>query len=154
MPNLEELINIQRLYQNSQNKLRDITKKELTQWLNEGLDQNLIDTVDVFSKIRPYLKSEKTAYVVLLFIDIVSFSKKTNISNPKKLKKYLDEYYKKTIPLIHSYGGVVDKIIGDGIICLFGEPFLEGNLKDLLNKAQDCSHEILKSVSLLIMSLK
>jgi hypothetical protein len=148
MPNLEELINIQRLYQNSQNKLKNIKKKDLTQFINEGLDQNFIDKFDIFSEMIPYLNGEKKSYVVLLFIDICYFSKKTHLNTLTKLRVYLDKYYNEIIPLIHLHGGVVDKIMGDGIICLFGEPFLGGDLKELLNKAESCSHEILKKFSI------
>ena len=45
-----------------------------------------------------------------------------------------------------KHGGEIEKIIGDGIICLFGEPFLRGNKDTFFDKADKCSKEIISEL--------
>jgi class 3 adenylate cyclase len=49
------------------------------------------------------------------------------------------------IPIIYEYGGEIDKIIGDGIICIFGPPFLGNDLKQNIKKANDCAKALIEA---------
>jgi hypothetical protein len=150
MPNLEELINIQRLYPNSDNKLKTIDIDELQEFLNDGFEEGMIkkaftDT-SIAEEMIPFFTQRIPVDVVLMFVDIVSFSKKKYLEDSSLLATYLDSYYDAVIPIIHSYGGVVEKIMGDGIICVFGLPFLKNTMNDLLIKAEECSYNILTTL--------
>jgi hypothetical protein len=92
--------------------------------------------------ILTYLEGQQKANVVLLFIDITDFSKKIETKTNEQVVKYLDEYYDKVISIIYQCGGEVDKIMGDGIICIFGEPFLPKSM-DKINSADKCAKEII-----------
>lgn len=92
-----------------------------------------------------FLNREKTS-VVLLFIDITGFSKKFIYRNSHDLGYYLDNYYKQVIPVIDASGGVIEKIMGDGIICIYGEPFLSDTVADLHKRANRCCRELIKKM--------
>lgn len=80
--------------------------------------------------------------VVLTFIDITGFSKQTKDMSADEIAEVLDVYYSNVIPLIYKYDGVIEKIIGDGIIALFGEPFIQNeNLYHYLRRAETFCRE-------------
>ncbi|MCL6596781.1 MAG: adenylate/guanylate cyclase domain-containing protein [Firmicutes bacterium] len=63
--------------------------------------------------------------VALVFFDIAGFEKITmTMRGSKEIAAFIQEYYDVVIPSIYEEGGVVEKLIGDGIIAMFGEPFL------------------------------
>lgn len=55
-----------------------------------------------------YFESKPTEDVALLFIDIVSFSKLTETKGNEFITRYLDDYYKKAIPIVYENGGQVE----------------------------------------------
>ncbi len=47
------------------------------------------------------------------------------------------------ISTIYKHGGEIEKIIGDGIICIFGQPFLTNSKTDLFSKADSCAKDLI-----------
>lgn len=84
--------------------------------------------------------------VALVFIDITGFSIWTKDRSATDIATILDLYYANVIPIVYKYDGVVEKIIGDGIIAIFGEPFIqEENIRSYLRRAERfCREAILK----------
>jgi class 3 adenylate cyclase len=82
--------------------------------------------------------------VALLFIDITSFSKTIAKFNNDQVKTFLDDYYARIIPLIYKHGGEIEKLMGDGIICLFGRPFLDMDNPFYVYRAEECAEEVIK----------
>lgn len=110
------------------------------------------DSVNVQNNLRElgsqyttYFEKGISAKVVLLFIDICNFSTRHRHLSGKSLSSYFDEYYDLIIPIIYKFGGEIDKIIGDGIICVFGEPFLNHDFKKCLELADKCAKQIIRS---------
>ncbi len=58
--------------------------------------------------------------VSLMFIDIVGFSLSAEGHSPKDIFSELKQFFKKLRKTIHDHGGVVDKSLGDGLLCFFG----------------------------------
>lgn len=97
------------------------------------------------------------AEVALLFIDITSFSKKFADRSADQIGSLLDRYYEKVIPIIYMFEGEIEKIIGDGIIAVFGPPFLtaEHNAKPYyIIHAQACSGKIIHDLKGTDMEVK
>lgn len=95
--------------------------------------------------IVKYFERNKKEWVVLLFIDITNFSSRTSKSSPEEITVFLDNYYNELFPIIYKHGGEIEKIMGDGVICIFGKPFLKSNnYIDKYNKAQNCARDIIK----------
>jgi class 3 adenylate cyclase len=95
-------------------------------------------------KYVTFFKSRKKVNAVLLFIDVTSFSLKFKSKTPEEVVDFLDNYYKRVFPIVAKHGGEIEKIIGDGIIVIFGPPFLEGTSTELHNQAENCAKEILQ----------
>jgi class 3 adenylate cyclase/plastocyanin len=70
--------------------------------------------------------------MTIVFWDISNFSKLTEIfkDHPELIAVFLNEYLGVAVPIIHEYGGIIDKFIGDGIMAYFGfkEPDADGSI--------------------------
>lgn len=91
-----------------------------------------------------YFEYGLPADIALLFIDICNFSTRYSDLNGEQIGQFFDKYYDIIIPIIYEYGGEVDKIIGDGIICIFGPPFYNHDIEDCILKADKCAKKIIK----------
>lgn len=119
--------------------------------LNESSDPDIIleaisdSTARLGTEFTKYFNNGLPADVVLLFIDVCGFSTRFSHFNGEEMGEYFDEYYDIVIPLIYKYGGEIDKIIGDGIVCVFGPPFQNIDLVDNIRKANMCSKKIIRA---------
>ena len=66
--------------------------------------------------------SEERRFVSVLFADIVGFTALSEHRDPEQVKHFVDRTFERLAADITSFGGVVDKVIGDAIIALFGAP--------------------------------
>jgi adenylate cyclase len=56
----------------------------------------------------------------ILMVDIRRFTRLSSIVKPDELVCLLAEYQSRMVPIIQSYGGTIDKFMGDGIMATFG----------------------------------
>lgn len=151
MPNLLQIESLRQKYNITTLKESKVNLSSIRK-LNENFDKSsyqikaFFDSSGLNDNIVKYLENQSSASIVLMYIDVTDFSKKcTSLSNAE-LSKYLDEYYDLTIPIIYRNGGEIEKIIGDGIICLFGEPFLTLPKDKLFENADRCAKDIIISL--------
>jgi adenylate cyclase len=64
----------------------------------------------------------ETLTVTILFTDIRSFTTISEKMAPQALVGLLNEYFTEMVGIVMSEDGVVDKYIGDAIMCVFGAP--------------------------------
>lgn len=119
--------------------------------LNESLDPTRLQKAitDSLADLGPtfthYFDLGLPADVVMLYIDVCDFSTRFARLNGEEIGEYFDEYYDLVIPIIYKYGGEIDKIMGDGIICIFGPPFQNLGLSQNISKADNCAREVVKA---------
>ena len=65
---------------------------------------------------------EERRVVTVLFADIVGFTTLAERLDPEEVKHLVDRAFERLVSDITMFGGVVDKVMGDGIIALFGAP--------------------------------
>ena len=58
----------------------------------------------------------------MLFADIVGFTTLAEHLDPEQLKRLIDGCLQRLVADINAFGGRVDKIVGDGVLALFGAP--------------------------------
>lgn len=144
MPNLLQIRSLREKY----SAKSDVNVKDI-ELLCESFNMSRIELKNFFIRnngdldLIEYFESQKSADVVLLFIDITNFSQGCANFENNELSEYLDDYYNSVISRIYQHGGEIEKIIGDGVICVFGEPFLNGGIRDLFEKADACAKDII-----------
>ena len=70
----------------------------------------------------------------VVFSDISGFSATTHNMSTSNVKDFLDDYYARIIPIIYEHGGLIDQMIGDGIISVYSSdlsPEVEANVFDV-----------------------
>ena len=65
---------------------------------------------------------EERRVVSVVFADIVGFTGLAERLDPENVKILVDRCFERLAADIVAFGGVVDKILGDGIVALFGAP--------------------------------
>ncbi len=65
---------------------------------------------------------EERRVVTVVFADIVGFTSLAEMLDPEDVKHLVDRCFERLAADIVAFGGVVDKILGDGIVALFGAP--------------------------------
>jgi len=156
MANLDLIKQLNRTY----GKTSPVASKTKLFSFNEALDPDSINKAvsnsiaNLGSAFTQYFDLGLPAEVALLFIDVCSFSTRFSHLVGEEIGEYFDEYYDIVIRIIYDYGGEIDKIMGDGIICVFGPPFLTDGLNEHIKKAEQCAKEIIKVTKGTIFSSK
>ncbi len=155
MPNIRQLIYLKEKYSflnRNDGKIKDFLNKELLE--NVAIqksfsfsEKKILEHFNV-SNAAPtmieYFESKPTEDIVLLFIDIANFSNRIMNKPNETITKYLDNYYKVAFPIIYKHGGQIEKLMGDGIICLFGKPFIDVTWPEEFNMAEICAKELIQ----------
>jgi class 3 adenylate cyclase len=79
------------------------------------------ERLDTFLRSPASLQLEPTGKVVtIMFIDIVGFSVSAEQQSPRDAFLNLRTLMETITRTVHQFGGVVDKTMGDGMLCFFG----------------------------------
>ena len=70
-------------------------------------------------RVEPLLERRR---VVVLFCDLVGFSELASESDPEDVQSLLAEYHHAVRERIESFGGIVEKFVGDAVMAVFGAP--------------------------------
>ena len=82
-------------------------------------------------------------HLAILFADIVSFTKRAERTEPEDLVALLNTYMTSMIDVIFKTGGVVDKLMGDGIMAFWGAP---NDLENPSRSAINCALKMLENL--------
>jgi class 3 adenylate cyclase/CHASE2 domain-containing sensor protein len=83
--------------------------------------------------------------VTLMFIDVVGFSLLAENMLPRMAFENLKKMLSKIGDTVHEFGGIIDKTLGDGLLCYFGYSFTEDStFPDHAEKALRCAIRIQK----------
>jgi adenylate cyclase len=85
-------------------------------------------------------------HLSILFADIVDFTSRAESTDPEKLVSLLNTYMTVMTNVILKHGGVVDKLMGDGIMAFWGAPAQSSNPA---RQAIECALEMLGQLRLL-----
>jgi len=66
--------------------------------------------------------NEERRIVTVLFADLVGFTSLAEHMDPEQVKRLIDSCFEQLVDVVAEFGGRVDKILGDGMLVLFGAP--------------------------------
>lgn len=67
-------------------------------------------------------RSDERRLVTVVFADLVGYTTLSETRDPEAVKNLVDACFERLVADVVAFGGVVDKIIGDAIVALFGAP--------------------------------
>ena len=70
---------------------------------------------------------EERRVVTVLFADLVDSTRRAASLDPEDVRALLEEYHERVRREIESFGGVVEKFIGDAVMAVFGAPTAFGD---------------------------
>lgn len=68
--------------------------------------------------------------VTVLFVDIRDFTAFADRSSAREAVDYLNEFFAVAAPVVAEHGGHVNKLLGDGLLAVFGAPTPAGDHAD------------------------
>jgi class 3 adenylate cyclase/predicted ATPase len=74
----------------------------------------------------PILAGERRQ-VTVLFADISGFTALAETMDPEDVRQVMNACFAQLVPVVETYGGTIDKFIGDEIMALFGAPMAHDN---------------------------
>ncbi|MDA2919333.1 zinc ribbon domain-containing protein [Desulfobacterota bacterium AH_259_B03_O07] len=85
--------------------------------------------------------------VTILFADIVEFTRLCSEREPEEIHHILGRFFELADGNLQSFGGSVDKHIGDAVMGVFGAPVAHGNDPERAVRAAVDIHESMKDLS-------
>ncbi len=73
------------------------------------------------------LPRDERRIVTVIFVDLVGFTARAERLDPEEVRAMLTPYHAGVRREIESFGGVVEKFIGDAVMGIFGAPFAHGD---------------------------
>ena len=83
--------------------------------------------------------------VTIIFTDIRNFTTLSESAPSEKVVEWLNNYFGRMNVIVESFGGHINKYIGDGLMIVFGAPVDRGD-KEEARAAVDCGLEMLDEV--------
>ena len=65
--------------------------------------------------------------VTILFADLAGFTKLSSERDPEEIHRLLSRFFETVDAIVDSFGGAIDKHMGDSVMALFGAPIAHGN---------------------------
>src|ERR687886_339185 len=75
----------------------------------------------------PAAPREERRVVSVVFVDLVGFTARSEQLDPEDVRAILSPYYETVKSELESFGGVVEKFIGDAVMAVFGAPTAHGD---------------------------
>jgi len=72
-------------------------------------------------------RGEERRVVTIIFVDLVGFTARAERLDPEDVRAVLAPYHERVRREIESFGGVVEKFIGDAVMGIFGAPLAHGD---------------------------
>lgn len=86
--------------------------------------------------------------VTIWFCDIAGFTKLSNLHDAETIHSLLEQFFEGVDGIVHSFGGAIDKHIGDNVMALFGAPVAHENDPERAVCAALSVHDWVKDLSI------
>ena len=105
--------------------------EEIASQLSKYLSPQLYNSI--FSGEKKVSIDSEKKFLTVFFSDIISFTEISDKMDSAPLTEMLNLYLTKMSEIALSFGGTIDKYIGDSVMIFFGDPESEGKEKDAIN---------------------
>lgn len=109
---------------------REFIEKTFHRYVDPQVANRILEN----SKDDLYVESQRMD-AVIMFVDIRGFTSMSERITPEEVVAMLNQYFEAMVSVITSYGGVIDKFIGDAILAVWGVPTPIENAEESAVKA-------------------
>lgn len=105
-----------------ENRSLHVQQAELRSTFSQYFSPNVLEYLETNRARFENVQNEKRQ-VSVLFCDIRGFSAYSQTATPDELVRFLDEYFEiASYIILHKYDGVINKLMGDGLLAYWGFP--------------------------------
>jgi len=87
--------------------------------------------------------------LTVLFADIRGFTRHVRGMSPEQTVAILNRYFSLITEVVFSFGGTIDKFIGDAVMCVFGSPIYTSSHLEQAVKTSVAIRDVLQKVNVL-----
>ena len=113
---------IQRLNAESEAKKSQKAVEALAHAASRFVPNDMIELLGCKSVTEVELGMAREHELAIVFTDIRGFTSLSETMSPREASAFLLSYYQNNGPSISKFGGMIDKLMGDGILALFKDP--------------------------------
>ncbi len=126
-------------------RMREQLKEEeqIRHSLSRYLPNKLIEQVVRGGTIPP---GGAEAEVAIMFVDIRGFTAMCEQIPPKDIIEVLNEFHDQSSDSIFEYSGMITQFVGDGIICIFGGPWIADSDYNPCDSAVSAARDIVRKL--------
>lgn len=124
------------------------TERQLRDYLSKYLDHRIVEQISHGQGTGHDPLAPVEREVTILFSDIVAFTKMSEALSAVELAEFMRKYLTAMTEAIFSYGGTIDKYIGDGVMALFGAPVKSDNSAESAIRAALVMRDRIKDVDM------
>ena len=98
------------------------TERRMRDYMSKYLDHRVVEQIRRGQSTGNDPLAPTENEVTILFSDIVSFTKLSESLSAVEVAEFMRKYLTSMTDVVFSYGGTIDKYIGDALMALFGAP--------------------------------
>ncbi len=100
-------------------------------------------TEEILLQGREFGTAPRRKLMTVVFSDMRGFSSLTDNLEPEEIFQILNQYHSEMVKIIHQHDGTLNKIIGDGLLIFFGDPFaVEDHAERAVRMAVDMQRKV------------
>jgi len=112
----------------------EVERKQMDKLFHRYMSASVAD--EVLKMVDQDAWAGERRYVTVLMADLRGFTSTSEVQEPEEVVQCLNEYFSELVEIILSYGGTVDKFMGDAVMVIFGAP---KPIPDQENRAVRCA---------------
>lgn len=115
-------------------------RTEIQKLFGQQISKEIVD----YLVENKYEVQSRLRYAAIMFLDIRNFSLFAENKSPEEIIKYQNDVFSFMIEIVNKHGGIVNQIMGDGFMAVFGAPIQHENDCQLAVNAAIEIHKTIK----------
>ena len=103
------------------NQRLNAEQARLVEAFGRFVPQRMLDAIGIRDITRVVAGEQAQLDLSVMFVDVRSFTPLAERCGARETFRLLNAIFAEIVPIVHQYGGVVDKYVGDGLLSIFSD---------------------------------